>query len=633
MDIATFLTKESKKEFNRIIETSTAIREKFLKQIEDGSLHSEFIQDLRAVTNERGEKLTLEPWRQLYARLLIDCRIPLKVVSGAAQTGKSLMVILVYCWLVSRAGFNTLFMLPQSQAIQRLIPLNHDPVFQEMERILHKGKKRSHLTDNLKTKESLSSGNALFSAPVNKGESNEGATASTSVVSVSADLLVVDEVSQFLPGAVETATRRLDAGRIPSRPIIYSGTPGSGGGIEKYIKDCQYQFYPGLECRGCTKRILLHPFGALFKKSPVTLPTGEVTEVYVSSAGRPLKWDYSDEQDKISSVYLSCEYCSTKIEDQDLRAITFYDKATKLDIREFFEQGIIPDSVAIELSPLVRGYRGLSRVVREGLKTANPADWVQQALGIPSDFDSTSITEEQIRNAFGLSTPYVRRVEYEDGCDSVVVCGIDQGRGSDFLTIMRCYINPNAKSDREMFDTAVREFVFCNAVSRSEIPTICDRFGVEIGFIDNEPNITTAAELCEMVDGLALVDQQIKQKDSFIIKQVKDGGTEYQCVKLAYSKFVRTLIVGFSHKGFDKDLKYRFNSDLEGILTDVTETSAKRHLTSVAFDPETGKPVRPKDKNDDLFFATVFADAALAYYLERGVDYDNTASWDWFENL
>ncbi len=635
------LTKWAKGKKKEISSTGTVKRDEYLTMIEDGTLWVEFLKDLAQAKNERGEPFKLEPWRKDYSRLLIDMRIPLKVVSGAAQTGKSIQVIMVYAWLVSRCGFNAMFLFPQQQALQRIVPINHNPIFQEFERINHPKARKSDRTDNLRTKASASGGNTMYASPTQKAESNDTAAASTSVVSVSVDLLVVDEISQYVGGSVDTATRRLDAGRIPSKPVIYCGTPGSGSGAERYIKQCQYQFYPGLYCPHCSKPTLLHPFGGLFKKVKQTLPTGEVTDVFLSTNGRPLKWLSEDEKDPIYTAYLSCEFCDRKISQEHLdhptKGIEFFDKGSRLSLKDLFEKDEVPHSVSVELSPLVRGYKSLPRLIQQGLQTANSADWVQQALGCQSDFSASIISEDQIRAAIGHPTPHVRENEYAVGCDMVTVVGIDQGRGNDYLVIMKVYYDPDAKTEREAFDSAVREIVYCSAIARNEIPTIISNYskGTDvIGFIDNEPNISEAAVLCEEVDGLMMVDQQARQKDSFIDKVVRDGGIEFPCIKLAYSKFMRGLITGFSYKAFDELPRFRFPQELgDRIMLDITETSPKKHITSVSFDPETGKILRPTDHNDDLMFGLMFAESAFAYFLEKGQYETTNNSWDWMSEM
>jgi hypothetical protein len=611
-------------------------RQEFLSLIERGELYLAFEKDARFAQTERGEPLQMSALYSEGIRAMLDYRIPMIALTGAAQTGKSLMAVICYSWTTARCGFNTLFLFPQQTSLYRLVPQNHKPIIDAWDRGLYPNTKRGNFTSNLQTHEASSKGNIMFTYSGAKAGDNKGASAGASIVSVSTDALYVDEASQYAPGTIDVAFRRLDAGRIPYKPVRLMGTPGSGAGIEAYIKKVRHKFYPGLICPHCNEVTFLDPLGMLFKAVSVVLPTGEKTEAFLSAAGRPMKWNSEDVTYPVDTAYLTCESCDGRISDEDIKAALFYERGTRKALKSYLDDSnYVMPSMSIELSPLLRGYKSLPRLIDQGLTTANTSDWIQQALGHASTFDSTIITLDQIKRSFNSHLPRVRVNEYDDtGWEKITVAGIDQGRSSDYLTIINYYYKREDESrERTIAEKSIREFVFIGAVARTDIPDICKHYEVEFGFIDNEPSITSAAELCDDVDGLMLCDQQAKQSDDFKKVVTRDGGVEYTCVRAAYRKFGRTLILGFSRRASDGHSLYRFNSSLEGILTDVTENSPVRHLTSVAFDPDSGGIIRPSDHVDHTWFSTLFAEMAFNYFLSEGNNESKTANWDWYGNL
>lgn len=600
------------------IGVSSELKKKLNKFLTEGSLHKLIKEDWDCAKNERGEDIQVTPILEEYLRLLLDYRVNQVVCGGCAQIGKSLFAIVAYSYTTCKLGFNCLFLFPQQQSLERLVPLNHRSVVENWEKTLYKGKKRNLIT-NLKTIKSLSGGVILYSYSTTKTQDNEGAAAKSSIVSFSVDALYIDEVSQYPKGAVEMAFRRLDAGRIPTQPVRLLGTAGNGGGIERYITNCDYQFYPSVVCNNCGEVTFLDPFGGLLADSNVFDVKGDSYKSYLSATGRPIHWYGKDKQITTDTQKASivCQHCHSQISDEQIEASNFRDKVSKVRLVDFLDN--LPDkefySVSVELSPLLRGNKKVSKLLKEGLTTSAPSDWVQQALGKPSEFGNTSITLEQIYCGFNKTLPKAKQSKYDYGCSSIVIAGIDQGHSADHVVIIRYYYN----YDRDInfiAENSYREFLYFGAVSRAEIPTILSNYKVQFGFIDNEPSIDSAAEVVRKTNCLMLVDQQGKQKDDFILGDAKDGGYNFPCVKINHRKFGRSLIVGFSRVSKEGIPLYQFSPATDWILTATRDVSPARHLTSVVYDPEDGLLKRPVDKVDHYFFATLFAEAAFSYSLE-----------------
>ncbi|MCC5622700.1 hypothetical protein [Nostoc sp. CHAB 5715] len=133
---------------------------------------------------------------------------------------------------------------------------------------------------NLKTFQVMGATTQFTYVSVSKKRESDDGRASAGGVNVgfSADVLIKEERSQYPPGAGDPLNRRLDAARLPSRPIRELGTPGSGNGVEAEIKAADYHFYPHYTCPYCEAIAPLHPKGCLLK------PVGSK---YLSPSGRP----------------------------------------------------------------------------------------------------------------------------------------------------------------------------------------------------------------------------------------------------------------------------------------------------------------------------------------------------------
>lgn len=607
----------AKSESEALNATVQSDRAAHLARIENNKLYDLFREDRDYAQTERGEEVSFTAIYEDYIRAILDLRIPTVVCGGCAQSGKSLSGILTYSWITTKLGFNSLFIFPQLTSLQRLIPQNHKPLIRNWESRFHPKTDTSQHTDNTQSFASRSGGTMMFSYSGAKAASNEGAAASVSIVSVSTDVLFVDEVSQYAPGAVDAAFRRLDAGRIPTKPVRLFGTCGSGAGIEQWLAKVERSYYPAVDCPHCKECVFLDPFGVLLKPVKQKLPSGEVMEVYLSSAGRPLDWHYHDEKDKVGSAYYGCPYCSGELDDTVILAARMRNRTThNLLVDELNES--VPQSCSVELSPVSRGKKSLYRLLHTGLTTANSPDWVQQGLGKPSTFDATVITREQIERAFGRELPYVAANEYDIGLSRVTILGIDQGRAADATVIVNYYFDRSLPNEGLIAENAVRELIYEGMCNRSDLPALAETYGVIAGMIDSEPSVDSAASVAREIGGLELGDQQARQKDDFIIKEIRDGGNTYSCVKLAYRKIGRQLILGFSRTDAQGLPLYRLHDDLAYVMHDVTENSLVRHLTSVSFNPDTSEIERPADHCDHKWFALMFAEAAFRRYLQHG---------------
>ena len=575
----------------------------------------EFWQAMRSRgINYRGEKLVLYPWHEEYFKLLAEFRVAIALVTGAAQTGKTVGCTLLMVWLLTEKGLNTIWSYAGERALNNLVPRQFRPMIKHYLKRL--GEKESGGTQN-NTLYQYKQSNASF-VYTSTGRSTESglAQAGSTVVGMDADIAFLEERSQYPPGADAPIERRLDASRIPTHPIRALGTPGSGLGIEAEIEDADHYFYPAIACPHCQEEIFLDPKGCILKPKIKTLPSGEIKTVYLSDTGKPDSWHCRDESNAIATAYIACPECGGELTTEHRKTALFKDRYTGVWLKDFLASldGIPTKRLkaGINLSPLLRvtEYNLASEIIQSGLGTSNPFDWCQQMLGHPSETASTNITLEMIKGAIAAPIP--------SGEPSFTLCGIDQGRAEHWMWICSYYLPQDwlELSFSEVCDRTIRVVEWAGDIAKGEISTRLEEYRVDFGIIDNEPDIDGASRLCEECKGiLEMADQKVGQLEEFKEGLARDGGDEYPCWKIRSEKYQRAVLNGFVLSVDDYPL-YRLPSEWTRYYSQKTERSPIRHLTGVSYDPANGKWLRDKNHIDDLFFAAHFCEFAFALQLE-----------------
>ena len=608
------LRRELKRESNNTID-SVAIRTKAIDNLENGDGALLFIEDLkRYATNEKGEKLRIRPWFEEYARLGADVRIAEVYISGVAQCGKSLLGGLLQAWLVIECKLNILYAFAQERALNRMIPIQMRPLIDHW--LKNKGEKLERGTRN-NTLLQINGGTAIYSYVSTTKPKGGGAAAGSSIVSFSVDLAFCDERSQYPPGAADPVYRRLDAGRISTHPIRLIGTPGAGMGIEDEISKADYHFYPHAVCPHCNRQATLHPFGALLKATEKQNAAGQSEVRYLSESGKPDDWFHKDPNDPVGSAYFACEHCEGELDQESRINAYFVCLNTDVKLIEFLNNFDNPNGkrykAGIVLSPLLRESKLnlAAEIIQSGLDSANSADWQQQRLGLPSQGEDASLTIDQIKRAIYAPEPLINKRQ-----ERIVLGGCDQGRSNDFICITEFILplDQARMSVEETLSNTVRNVLFAGAIMRSEIPDKLKQYDCISGVIDNEPNITTAAELARDI-GWQLADQKPKQKDAVKPILVRDGGEEFDCWGIRNSRFLKAVKNIFITNYEDGYPLVRLPMGWEKWVYSPTEVSPVRHLSSISYDSATGLFVRPQDHNDDIYYAFAFAEVALYLHL------------------
>jgi hypothetical protein len=615
-------------------------------QVASGELVEQMIIEMKTYgVNEFGERLDFsEPCFEECLRLVGDLRVARVYVSGCSQRFKSASVIQVNAWMSQRAGLATLFSWPKARMLELLQPRQHLPVLKNWSKV-------SGITTITREMRTSTTTYDVGVAPatfthVNSQKSDSEIGAGTSSVAVTASLLTCDESSQSPLSAQQALFRRLDAGKIKTHPVRLTGTPSGGSGIESSIADADYEFIPHVICNHCGKLASLHPFGALFRPEMVRSEDGTLLKSFCYEDGMPRKLFCHDPNNSFETAFVGCEYCEQELSDESRYEARFWCVKNKISLQDFL-QNVVPEQwekkqlrVGLWVGALSRQRTNIAAEIMADCTLENISDFYQQRCGTPSTFAANCITSEALINALErkfftkdsfyqthnlTDTPEAAR---QDRIRSVKLCGIDQGRSSNYFAaiefIFDSHLPPNLA-----FSTAKWNILALECFPSFATGELLAKYDIDGGFIDNEPSIASAAKICSET-GLTLADQQAKQKDDFIIKQVQDGGEFFDCVKIKHKKFAKHLFALFSGANIAVNRDYlRFAGGKSKESGDIF-----KHLTRVSWDSDSGDLVRAPDKSDDIFFSAVFCCAAFAMYL---VDPShialNKADWSWMDSF
>lgn len=582
---------------------------------------------------DRGQPLDLPPWYREYLRGIGDLRISHTLTLGPSQCGKTLGHNLLNCFLLLRGGLNTFTVYDLERTLNRNVPLQFRPTLANWmtaarSRLRKSRAEKTGIQSNKTQSNSLiqvNDGNAMFGyASTSRPDRKDGtAAAGSSVISLTTDILLMDERSKFAPGASGPLTRRLDASMLPTRPIRELGTPGAGQGIEAELKNVDFHFYPHYECPHCRAQRPLDPKGCLLKPEHTTDVSGHPVTNYLTLSGRPIAksrddgsmdayWHHRDRFNAIATAFFGCSECGAELSRETRTNAWFQCLQTGVKLTDFLDSlpPGVPErvyKVAFHLSPLTRDRKTneAERLIRDGLDTANPIDWQQQGLGHPSEAGENSVPLHRLIAAIDAPNP--------TGNPDMVLAGIDCGRGEDWLWVCRYFLPPEHKKMKveEVIARSVRHIVFGGDILRSEVPDRLAALNVQFGIMDNEPDRSDAARLCDRTV-LEMADQKGNLADAVRRGNVKDGGEVLPCWLIRNSKFLKQVLVSFLGSDDDGEPLYRLPDSWEQWLSNVTsERSPLRHLMAPSHDPSTGEWFRGEGNVDDLYYAAMFCEAAF----------------------
>lgn len=542
--------------------------------------------------SDRGEKIRDCPAMRDTLALLADMRLSQTYTTGGAQVWKSLSHLLLFVELLANARINLGWFFATRTSARK----------QAVSQIRAVG--QHYLQSMPRSPKVLRANTEIFEVEGAIGNISYASTTSSSgddvaigaeAASFQAAILFEDEKSQHPEGSDFSA--RLGAGQVESRPIRSTGTPGGGKGIEVYMEKCEHLFTPSCYCENCGALIWLEPLDVLI----LNAGTDEEPK-YFGSQGEILRWRL----DENGQPFAGCPSCSFSVEpnsilNSNLRDRRCPDHPTAQIFLDSLDNAPYYPWVGIYLSPLLRVIHNkgaIAALYQKGITTLNLSDFHQQHLGYSSQsFRQNGITIASLQAA--------AQVEIPRHDSSFIVAGIDQGTEEWFVWIEKVYGYDSW--DAQGWETsAVREVLFADAINAAQALSILDRYETDFCLIDNEPDRSKAYDLSLQSDGLvALADQRI-QLDAFKRGVVQTGGRRIPCYLFNQALYQDLLANGFS----PKNSRYRLS---EAIAT-------KRLCKHLCAPKRDGNGVwrRPKDHDDDLFFAALFARAASGIFVAGG---------------
>ncbi|MEM7578246.1 MAG: hypothetical protein AAF316_00080 [Cyanobacteria bacterium P01_A01_bin.80] len=583
---------------------------------------------------EKNEPIVLENWTREYASLIGDLRISHVITAGNAQIGKSLFNMLLLVDFLVYTNLNALWFYPTKQQVDSLVPEVFSKCVQyyvenlELEILQRTGESISLIkpTDRqLASRYQVNGATAIFSYASTSGRSETSTTTGLSTAkagasSFSGSILFIDESSQISREQIWVLLRRIDAGRIPTQPVREIGTFGSGLGIEVSIESSDYHFYPHICCDSCGETIPLSPKGCLLQE--------DENGNFLSATGRPKSWFFKDFDNKVDSAYIGCSFCGEEITKEKRIKESFF-QCLKTDIKLKDYLNSLPkntedlykrrkDSVSLHLSPLLRdtAFNLAAKLIDIGLNTESTRDYQQQVLGYSSESDTSKVTPELIKAA---NWKVLSKTQ-----TNFVLCGVDQGRQEDFITVVRYWVNEDYKlSSIQQIEESEREIIISKPINRSEIKDIYQKYNIRYGFIDNEPDRKSAYELAQQIK-LVPVDQRKKVNKLLQEIEVSTGGMNLSALAMDNAYFQDMALNGF----LQNKVK---TSDWN--ISDRSIHSPVRHFLSVARDKdETWQ--RAKDKIDDLWFSYVFCEACFYYVFQQQLNNQSHAYDDsWYQDF
>ncbi|MEM8610446.1 MAG: phage terminase large subunit family protein [Cyanobacteria bacterium P01_H01_bin.105] len=571
---------------------------------------------------EEGDPIIWSPWLEEFLETIGDARISDVATMAASQIAKTMSHILLACDIQTTGRLVFGMVYDKKEARTKFAATQFRPIMDHWLEGMKAADQiefdRSKDTVNASRKQ-LGGVNSIFSfASTADASLREGKSAvSSELAGWSGDWLLEEERSQWPLGAVDVAYRRLDNSAIATKPVRSWGTPGAGLGVEKEVRAAEYHFYPHGQCEECGEVYPVDAFGSLLKAFERTDAYGQTTVAYVSESNRPVEWFHHDPENPVGSAYFACPHCEAELTERSRTQARFKCLNTGVWLRDFLD-GLPKDipshryRVALHYGPLLRASKInlAADLIRNGLEMANAADWVQQGLGHATAPGASALTLPLLERA--IAAPPAPRLP------EVRLAGIDQGRNGHWTTIMDVSLPLGWESMpvSVVMERAVRTILFSGEVLKNSLAPKMREYQVQYGGIDNEPDRTFAGDI-QRTTTLSMMDQRAGLGDAYKKSFVEDSG-KVPCILIRNEKFLRQVMTGFFLVAEDGAPLVRLPDDWTRWIASPTERSPLRHYMGVKCDPESGKWEKADANANGLYYAHMFAEAALYVWLSQG---------------
>lgn len=444
-----------------------------------------------------------EPFWEDYYRLLGEPRVEDLYIGKGSQMGYTESIIAFTAFFLSELrlpigfGFES-FNKQQDMVGSRVqLSFSHCKPIQE----LNESQRRVVKRKDTDTKNAITVGGTkatFFYADKQKAssESNAIRQASSRLSSFTAFGIIADEVELWQPGILDVMRRRMDATILPNKIVRAGSTPGAEGGVvDVMVKSCQYRFEWHVDCPHCGTVQPLSGFGNLLKGKEVA-EEGRVIVRYLDKGGRPLDWFHEDPDYRQETAYVGCRKCGGKLEKEVIADGEYVCTVTGKTIEQFFadrRQSSEPvDRVSLQLPKLATTRFSAPNIIKELFTTDNPADVIQQGLGLPFSIGTGKIQFEVLMECVGLAIPEQLKQKGHD----MVVMGLDQGKYTNHVMIFGFYFADEPSKELK-WRNARKELLWWGTIDTfEELAPLIEQYKVLVIGMDSEPEWGLAAEYC-----------------------------------------------------------------------------------------------------------------------------------------
>lgn len=442
-----------------------------------------------------------EPWQEEYYLLLGTPWFERLIVEKGSQVGFSESLIAINAFALACVRIPTGFGFEAERKLRDMVPriqtsFDHiEPI--QASRIARRETTGRKDVDYKERKITVAAVECTFfytsTSSKQKGQERQ---ASSAMSSFTAWLMCGDEIELWSEGSLDVATERQSACEMPTKPFRAGSTPGHEGGIvDAQLKSSGHLFQWHVTCAHCQAEQFLEPFGNLLKAVMQESDSGTMEERFIDVTGRPLDWFYHDgstRNTKIETAYVGCSHCHQPLEWEALAAGHFACRNTGVRLRDLCDRAIreqIPifQASAIRLPRLASTLFSAPERIRKLLETRNPADQIQQGLGIACSIGGGKISLPRILQCVGLPLP--------SHCTKpdLIVLGVDQGSANNLGMLQHWYLDDHADPEQRWLNAHVEVKWWGDIIGFEGIDRLAEAHNVDLVGLDGEPEKQMAA--------------------------------------------------------------------------------------------------------------------------------------------
>lgn len=337
----------------------------------------------------------------------------------------------------------------------------------------------------------------LFYAGIKGNSSNSEPVAPSSLRSAPMWVALGDEIELWSSLSLGMVLERQGACEMPTKPFRAGSTPGHEGGVvDSEVRNSGYVFYWSVQCSGCQTRQQLNPFGNFLKSAAVEQDDGSVEPEFIDQTGRPMDWfchDQSDDRNaRIESAYVGCSHCGQELDQIVMANGYFTCQNTGIRLKDLCDHAIktqakVSKAIAIYLPRIASVLFSPAERIQKMLTSRNPADQLQQGLGIPATVGSGRISLKRLKQCVGSLLPA------DLGKPDLVVLGVDQGHAHNWGMIQNWYLGKSTDPEERWVEARVEVVWWGAIVGFDGVDRLVEKYDIDLVGIDNEPEIQLAA--------------------------------------------------------------------------------------------------------------------------------------------